>query len=159
MITNNNPDIANAGTDQSTCNDYYTISALEPNIGTGQWSNVSGAGVIDSPSTFTTLVSGLSQGGNTFRWTVSNGGCEDADDAFSIYEEDNKLFLAIHIADPTEYINIDSSLWKNIEERVVTRYPSNKKPIHMIPNEIMEKSSLMVNKHGSLKMIILMSFF
>ena len=87
-------------------------------------------------------------------YSIDPDGCEDADDAFSIYEEDNKLFLAIHIADPTEHINIDSSLWKNIEERVVTRYPSNKKPIHMIPNEVMEKSSLMVNKYGSLKMAI-----
>lgn len=87
-------------------------------------------------------------------YSVDPDGCEDADDAFSIYEEDGKLFLAIHIADPTEYINIESLLWRDIEKRVVTRYPSNKTPIHMMPSEIMEKSSLMVNKYGDIKFAI-----
>ena len=41
-------------------------------------------------------------------YSIDPDGCEDADDAFSIYEENEKLFLAIHIADPTEYINIKS---------------------------------------------------
>ena len=87
-------------------------------------------------------------------YSIDPEGCEDADDAFSIYEENEKLFLAIHIADPTEHINIQSLLWKDIEKRVVTRYPSNKKPIHMIPEEIMEKSSLMVNQYGNIKLAI-----
>ena len=87
-------------------------------------------------------------------YSIDPDGCEDADDAFSIYEENDKLWLAIHIADPTEHINIDSCLWKNIEQNVVTRYPSNKKPIHMMPNEIMEKASLMVNKYGDIKLAI-----
>lgn len=87
-------------------------------------------------------------------YSIDPDGCEDADDAFSIYEEDGKLFLAIHIADPTEYINPNSELWRDIETRVVTRYPSNNRPIHMIPDEIMEKASLMVNKHGCIKLAI-----
>ena len=56
-------------------------------------------------------------------YSVDPAGCEDADDAFSIYTEDDKLYLAIHIADPTEHINPDSLLWKDIENRIVTRYP------------------------------------
>ena len=87
-------------------------------------------------------------------YSIDPDGCEDADDAFSIYEEIGKLFLAIHIADPTEYINIESSLWKDIESSVVTRYPSNNQPIHMIPKEIMDKASLMVNKYGDNKLAI-----
>lgn len=87
-------------------------------------------------------------------YSIDPDGCEDADDAFSIYEEEGKLFLAIHIADPTEYINHTSSLWKDIEKRVVTRYPSNTPPIHMIPKEIMDKSSLMVNEYGEIKLAI-----
>ena len=87
-------------------------------------------------------------------YSIDPDGCEDADDAFSIYEEDGKLFLAIHIADPTEYINIESSLWKDIETSVVTRYPSNNQPIHMIPKEIMDKASLMVNQYGDNKLAI-----
>jgi len=87
-------------------------------------------------------------------YSIDPDGCEDADDAFSIYEKNEKLFLAIHIADPTEYININSSLWKDIENRIVTRYPSNNDPIHMIPDEIMQKSSLMVNTYGNIKLAI-----
>jgi exoribonuclease R len=84
-------------------------------------------------------------------YTIDPVGCEDADDAFSIYYEEQNLFLAIHIADPTEYINIKSELWYDIEKRIITKYPSNRPPIHMMPQEIMEKSSLMVNKFGSIK--------
>ena len=36
---------------------------------------------------------------NTF--SIDPPNCKDADDAFSIYYEYEKLFLAIHIADPT----------------------------------------------------------
>ena len=91
---------------------------------------------------------------NHATYSVDPDGCEDADDAFSIYTEDDKLYLAIHIADPTEHINPESLLWKDIENRIVTRYPSNKKPIHMIPEETMEKASLMVNKYGNEKLAI-----
>jgi len=91
---------------------------------------------------------------NIETYSIDPDGCEDADDAFSIYEEDNKLYLAIHIADPTEFININSDLWIDIENRVITRYPSNIKPIHMIPTEIMEKASLMDNSHGNIKKAI-----
>jgi exoribonuclease R len=87
-------------------------------------------------------------------YSIDPDRCEDADDAFSIYEENEKMFLAIHIADPTEYINVQSSLWEDVEKRVVTRYPSNKPPVHMIPNEIMEKSSLLVNQYGEIKLAI-----
>ena len=87
-------------------------------------------------------------------YSIDPAGCEDADDAFSVYEEGGKLFLAIHVADPTEYINIDSQVWKDIEKRIVTRYPSNSKPIHMMPKEIMETASLMVNEHGDIKLAI-----
>ena len=84
-------------------------------------------------------------------YSIDPDGCEDADDAFSIYHQDNKLYLAIHIADPTEYININSALWQDIENRIITKYPSNTKPIHMLPNSIMEKASLMDNAYGNIK--------
>ena len=87
-------------------------------------------------------------------YSIDPDGCEDADDAFSIFEEHNKMFLAIHIADPTEHINIESALWKDMEKRVVTKYPSFVPPIHMIPHEIMAKSSLMVNEYGNIKLAI-----
>lgn len=84
-------------------------------------------------------------------YSIDPEGCEDADDAFSIYFENNKLFLAIHIADPTEYINIYSDIWRSITSKIVTKYPSNRKPIHMIPEELMGISSLMENSYGNIK--------
>ena len=84
-------------------------------------------------------------------YSIDPPGCEDADDAFSVYEKNKKIYLAIHIADPTEYINLNTDLWKSIEQRIVTCYPSNRKPYHMIPSEIMEISSLMENKYGNIK--------
>ena len=87
-------------------------------------------------------------------YSIDPDGCQDADDAFSIYMEDSKIYLAIHIADPTEYINIESDVWKDIEKRIVTRYPSCKPPIHMMPHKIMEQSSLIVNQYGCIKLAI-----
>lgn len=75
-------------------------------------------------------------------YSIDPDGCEDADDAFSIYIDNSKLYLAIHIADPTEYIKLNSDLWNNIVKRTTTKYPSNRKPIHMIPDDIMRLSSL-----------------
>ena len=85
-------------------------------------------------------------------YSIDPPGCEDADDAFSIYyDNNNKLYLVIHIADPTEHINIESQLWETIKTGTITRYPSNRKPFHMMPIEIMEKSSLMDNTYGNNK--------
>lgn len=77
-------------------------------------------------------------------YSIDPDGCEDADDAFSIYtnHDNNKLFLAIHIADPTEYIHLRSELWQDIVNRTTTKYLSNRKPIHMIPDSILKLSSL-----------------
>ena len=87
-------------------------------------------------------------------YTIDPDGCLDADDAFSIYEEDGLLYLAIHIADPTEYIDIQSPLWEDIKMRTTTKYLSNRPPIHMMPKEILDLSSLMVNSKGDNKKAI-----
>ena len=41
-------------------------------------------------------------------YSIDPEGCEDADDAFSIYAKNEELYMAIHIADPTEYIALQS---------------------------------------------------
>ena len=87
-------------------------------------------------------------------YSIDPDGCLDADDAFSIYKEDEKLYLAIHIADPTEYIDIHSPLWEDIKIRITTKYLSNRPPIHMIPKKVLELSSLMENSKGDCKKAI-----
>ena len=89
---------------------------------------------------------------NTF--SIDPPNCKDADDAFSIYYEYEKLFLAIHIADPTEYIPVNSKLFNDIMQRVTTKYPSNHNPIHLMPDAILQCSSLMENSQGSDKKAI-----
>ena len=90
--------------------------------------------------------------------TIDPPNCTDADDAFSIYEKENKLYLAVHIADPTHYIDIKSNLWNDILNRAVTHYPSNHKPIHMMPDEIDKRSSLMTCNNEEIKNAITVTF-
>lgn len=78
-------------------------------------------------------------------WTIDPEGCTDADDGFSLVQVKGHLQLMIHIADPTHFIPLDSPLWKDTLKRTLTRYPSNHKPIHMLPEAIMEKASLVDN--------------
>ena len=75
-------------------------------------------------------------------YSVDPNNCSDADDAFSIYENDDKMYLVIHIADPTYYIGLDTLLWKDILQNNITKYPSNNSPNHLMPHKIMELSSL-----------------
>ena len=75
-------------------------------------------------------------------YTIDPTGCTDADDAFSIFVEGEKMYLAIHIADPTEYIPLSSKLWRDICKRVTTKYPSNRPPIHMMPASVLSLASL-----------------
>jgi ribonuclease R len=84
-------------------------------------------------------------------YSVDPIGCKDADDAFSVYRENEKIYLAIHIADPTEYIDLNSPLWKDIVNRTTTKYPSNRAPIHMMPNKVLELSSLQGTSEGTIK--------
>ena len=84
-------------------------------------------------------------------YSIDPVGCKDADDAFSIYTENDRLYFAIHIADPTEYIDLSSHLWSDIVNRTTTKYPSNRAPIHMMPNQILELSSLQGTYEGDVK--------
>jgi len=84
-------------------------------------------------------------------YSIDPIGCKDADDAFSVYTKNNKLYFAIHIADPTEYIDLSSNLWKDIVSRTTTKYPSNRAPIHMMPDKVLELSSLQGTIEGTTK--------
>jgi hypothetical protein len=62
---------------QTICNDSALISATTPVYGSGSWSVIAGTGTITSASSATTLVTGLGNGVNVFRWTVTNPPCTD----------------------------------------------------------------------------------
>lgn len=65
----------NAGANQNICGATTTLSATPPNVGTGQWSLVSGTGTIIDPNANSTQVVGLGSGANIFRFTVTNPPC------------------------------------------------------------------------------------
>lgn len=73
---NFNPDCCtvNAGPDQNFCADNATLTGNDPSPGTGLWTLESGSGTISSPTSYNSGVTGLGNGANTFRWTVTRGG-------------------------------------------------------------------------------------
>jgi gliding motility-associated-like protein len=78
------PTAANAGTDQTICNSSATLSGNTPATGTGNWSLISGTGIITAPSSSTSVITGLSVGANVFQWTISNGACAASSDQVTI---------------------------------------------------------------------------
>jgi hypothetical protein len=85
----------NAGPDTSlytfgNAYDYYHMIAAPVTTSDGQtgaWTIVNGTGSFDNPSSNFAVVSDLSQGINTFLWTVQNGKCSRSDQVkLSVYE-------------------------------------------------------------------------
>jgi exoribonuclease R len=89
-------------------------------------------------------------------YSIDPPNCTDADDAFTIYVENNIINLMIFIADPTAYFSHESELFKFILEKGQTLYLSGREPIHLFPEEILNKSSL---THGERKVIAVHSTF
>ena len=78
LFNQSNP-VANAGPDQQLCTPQGgTTLEGSPVIfpATGTWSLVSGSGAFTDVNDPNTGVTGLAVGANVFRWTVSNGPCE-----------------------------------------------------------------------------------
>ena len=96
---------------------------------------------------------------------VDPDGCEDADDSFSVYIEEDKIKLAIHIADPTHHIKVGSKVLEKIKDMTQTLYFPDKAndpvsmsgqvedhlkgTIHMMPPSKVEDITL--NKHDKRK--------
>lgn len=72
---------ANAGPDQNICTPLTTAS-LQGNSpifpAVGEWTLISGSGIIANPSSPSTEVSGLAVGENVFQWTIFNGPCPNS---------------------------------------------------------------------------------
>ena len=82
-------------------------------------------------------------------YSVDPATCTDVDDAFSVwFDDDGKMKLAIHIADPTYYFSPQCEIFSAIQRNAFTHYPSNRTPIHMMPREILNHANLMVDGNG-----------
>lgn len=79
---------ANAGADQTLCAiNSVTLAGNQPVSGTGTWTQVSGpstANFINSAA-YNTIANGLVAGTYQFRWTISNGVCNNSSDDVTIH--------------------------------------------------------------------------
>ncbi len=97
-ITNDTPTPADAGPDRPVCDGQVVLSGNNPSVGTGMWDQLGGAGSIAVKSNYNTLVTGLSAGGNTFRWEITQGICKDHDD---VLITNNLLYASAGMDDET----------------------------------------------------------
>ncbi|MBX7226340.1 MAG: T9SS type A sorting domain-containing protein, partial [Chitinophagales bacterium] len=67
------PSASNAGLDQTVCLNTVLLMGNEPQLGIGTWTLQYGSGVITDQHSPSTVVNGLSNGLNTFVWSISNG--------------------------------------------------------------------------------------
>ncbi len=79
-----NPTTANAGSNQTLCSSTAFLNAINPTVGTGFWTLVTGTGTIVTPTSDNTTVNSLGVGANVFQWTVSNGTCPSSTDQVTI---------------------------------------------------------------------------
>ncbi|MBL7777598.1 MAG: T9SS type A sorting domain-containing protein [Chitinophagales bacterium] len=97
-------DVADAGPDQAQCNSgNFTLAALTPAFGTGQWTCMSGCGgvSINSPTSPTSTVSGVAANSTAqLRWRVTNGSCQS--DAFVNLKHDIPATFTSSAADMCE---------------------------------------------------------
>ena len=78
------PSVSVAGPNQSVCSTSATFAGNVPVIGTGTWTLVSGAGTITTPSSATSIVTGLGAGANVFIWTIDNPPCPPSTSSVTI---------------------------------------------------------------------------
>jgi hypothetical protein len=65
------PSVAAAGNAQTVCGDTAILSGNNPTYGTGVWTVINGTGNFDNINQSGTRVTGLTNGPNTFQWTIT----------------------------------------------------------------------------------------
>lgn len=84
------PTTSEAGPNQTLCitNNSTILAGINPTVGTGTWTLISGSGTITTPSSPTSVVTGLGVGANVFRWTISNPPCASSSSDVTITVSD-----------------------------------------------------------------------
>ena len=67
--------VSNAGPMQAICGNTCTMAANAASVGTGQWTLISGSGLIANTNSPTTAITGLGVGANVFQWTITHPPC------------------------------------------------------------------------------------
>ena len=80
VIITNNQVVTDAGVDANTCSTTYQLFAQNPSSGYGTWTVEEGTGVFDNATLYNTNVTGMQQGTNKYKWTVTEPtGCSASD--------------------------------------------------------------------------------
>jgi gliding motility-associated-like protein len=75
ILVNALPTPAIAGNDQTICSSTSLLAGNNPSTGNGNWTLISGAGILTNSSLYNSTISGLGIGINVFRWSITNGVC------------------------------------------------------------------------------------
>jgi hypothetical protein len=78
------PTVSNAGTDATICSSSSILGGNIATSGKGLWTLISGSGIISTPSSANSTVTGLGIGSNVFQWTISNAPCPPSSDQVTI---------------------------------------------------------------------------
>ncbi len=85
--------------------DEVTLSANQPNIGTGAWSTTSSVN-ITNPNAASTTTGNIPVGASMFIWSLTNGGCNNySADTMIVFREDN-----IEVTDDNYMISLNERL-------------------------------------------------
>jgi hypothetical protein len=75
ILRSADPSEAIAGPAQTICVNTTQLAGNTAQVGTGIWTVVQGTGTFENAGNPTTLVSGINQGINRYRWTITSGNC------------------------------------------------------------------------------------
>lgn len=81
IVVTNNSVTADAGQDQTICQNYTQLSANTPvTVATGTWTLIGGSGTFVNPNSPNTEFANIGLGNNYLRWTVTKANSNAYDD-------------------------------------------------------------------------------
>ena len=90
IITNDQASPALVDADKPICENFTTLTAIKPVIGTGRWSLDGGTATIQNATDYNCLVTNIGKDRNTFRWTVTHNACSN----YAVMHVDNNMVIA-----------------------------------------------------------------
>ena len=86
-LYNDQPTVADAGAPQSVCNPTVTLAGNQPDTDeTGAWTSSTPGVTFVNSAQYDTQASNLTQGLNTFTWTITKGACTSESDVEITYD-------------------------------------------------------------------------
>lgn len=107
-----------AGGDYASCNNYATLNADQPIMGTGIWSIVQGNGTFQNTALYNTQVTDIPRGLNIYRWTVTAFGSSASDDvtitnnSFDIYAGEDQQTCDTTVILSAESAGSGAGIWE-----------------------------------------------